>query len=255
MLIVLPPSEGKSLPLSGPVLELSSLSFALELTKPRSAIKKKLVTLAKGRKGPALEALGLTPRQVDQLELDASLNVAFTAPAIEIYSGVLYEALDWNSLPASIRKRSNSQLLIISALFGALRPFDLIPAYRLSMESKLPKIGGLGPYWKKHLPQALNGIDEELIIDLRSQTYVKAWRTDPAITASVRIFVERANKRSVVSHMAKKARGEVARTLLSLTKTPTRVDEAAHVLSKTFEIELVKPTSANTPYSMDVILH
>jgi hypothetical protein len=123
------------------------------------------MALASGPTNRALITLGLTPGLTDQLGRDASLLTAPSARAIEIYTGVLYEALDWKSLSLSAKKRSESQLLIVSALFGALRPLDLIPPYRLSMDVSLPKLGGLSAYWRKHLSQALNHLEEELIID------------------------------------------------------------------------------------------
>ena len=52
-----------------------------------------------------------------------------TAPAIDIYSGVLYQSLNYRGLSPQAQKRAQSQLLIFSALFGVLRPLDLIPYY------------------------------------------------------------------------------------------------------------------------------
>ena len=217
-------------------------------------VLKQLVLLANGSRNRALKTLGLTPGLADHLNLDAALSVAPSARAIEIYAGVLYESLNWKSLALSAKKRSESQLLIISALFGSIRPLDFIPPYRLSMDVSLPKIGGLSPYWRKHLPKALDNLETDVIVDLRSQTYLRAWTPEPAITATIRIFVQKSGKRSIVSHMAKKTRGEVARELLSLTKAPTNLDEVAHALSKTFEVELGHPASLNRNHSIDVIL-
>jgi cytoplasmic iron level regulating protein YaaA (DUF328/UPF0246 family) len=218
-------------------------------------VLKQLVLLANGSRNRALKTLGLTPGLAGQLNLDASLSVAPSARAIEIYAGVLYESLDWKSLTPSAKKRSESQLLIISALFGSIRPLDLIPAYRLSMDVRLPKIGALSPYWRKHLPKALDNLDTDVIVDMRSQTYLRAWTPEPTRTATIRILVQKSGKRSIVSHMAKKTRGEVARELLSLTKSPTNLDEVAHALSKTFEVELVQPASPNRNQSIDIILN
>jgi cytoplasmic iron level regulating protein YaaA (DUF328/UPF0246 family) len=218
-------------------------------------VLKQLVLLANGSRNRALKTLGLTPGLADQLNLDAGLSVAPSARAAEIYAGVLYESLNWRSLAPSAKKRSESQLLIISALFGSIRPLDLIPAYRLSMDVRLPKIGGLSPHWRRHLPKALDNLETDVIVDLRSQTYLRAWTPEPSITAAIRIFVQKSGKRSIVSHMAKKTRGEVARELLSLTKAPTSLEEVAHALSKTFEVELVQPASRNRNHSIDIILN
>jgi cytoplasmic iron level regulating protein YaaA (DUF328/UPF0246 family) len=254
MLILLPPSEGKSSPLKGPMLSSQSLSFADVLSAPRDEIRKQLIALATGPKRRALLTLGLTPGLANQLDRDARLSTAPCAQAIEIYTGVLYEALGWRSLSPSAKKLGETQLLIISALFGALRPLDFIPPYRLSMDVTLPKLGGLSAYWRTHLPEPLDKLEEDVILDMRSQTYARTWIPDPSITAHVRIFVEKSGKRSIVSHMAKKTRGEVARALLSLTKMPRSIDALAHVLSDDFEIELVKPATSKKPHFLDVII-
>lgn len=253
MLILLPPSESKSSPAKGPRLSFTSLWLADELSAPRIEVCNRLVALAMGPKSGALATLGLTPGLADELNRDASLPTAPCAHAIDIYTGVLYEALDWRSLSVAARKRGESQLRIFSALFGVVRPLDLIPPYRLSMNVSLPKIGGLSAFWKLHLA-TLDECKEEVVIDMRSQTYARAWTPIPSSTAIVRVFVEKSGKRSVISHMAKKTRGEVARALLSLTKSPTSIDATAHALNKTFEIEIVEPISAGKPHFMDVIL-
>jgi cytoplasmic iron level regulating protein YaaA (DUF328/UPF0246 family) len=94
-----------------------------------------------------------------------------------------------------------------------------------------------------------------VVVDLRSQTYLRAWTPEPAITARIRILVQKSGKRSIVSHMAKKTRGEVARELVSLTKAPTSLEDVAHALSKHFEVEVTRPTTLRQPHLLDVILH
>ena len=254
MLILLPPSEGKSAPAKGKKLALSTLAFAPALSEPRSQVLESLVKLAQGPQKKASETLGLTPGLAGEIKVDSELFTAACAPALEVYSGVLYEALGWGSLPAAIRKRAESQLIVISALFGALCPSDLIPAYRLSMDVTLPRVGGLGAFWKKHLSIALAGLDTAPVIDMRSQTYATAWVPDPINTAQVRVFLEKNGKRSVVSHMAKLTRGQVARELLLQTKAPTSIAGVAKVLSKKFEVEHVLPSSAKKPHYLDIIL-
>jgi len=220
---------------------------------PRDEVRKALMSLAKGPQANAIATLGLTPGLAKEIELNALLLTSSAAPAIEIYTGVLYEALGWNSLAPSAKKRGQTNLRIFSALFGALRPLDLIPPYRLSMNVSLPEIGALGNYWKKHLA-VLDNQEQQLVIDLRSQAYAKAWTPTFAQTASVRVFVEKSGKRTVISHMAKKTRGEIARALLSLARAPIDIEDAAEALSKNFKIELIKPAKAKNLFSMDVIL-
>jgi len=254
VLILLPPSEGKSAPAKGKKLALSTLAFAPALSEPRSQVLESLVKLAQGPQKKASETLGLTPGLAGEIKVDSELFTAACAPALEVYSGVLYEALGWGSLPAAIRKRAESQLIVISALFGALCPSDLIPAYRLSMDVTLPRVGGLSAFWKKHLSIALAGLDAAPVIDMRSQTYATAWVPNPTNSAQVRVFLEKNGKRSVVSHMAKLTRGQVARELLLQTKAPTSIAGVAKVLNKKFDVEYVLPSSVKKPHYLDIIL-
>ncbi len=64
-------------------------------------------------------------------------------PAIERYTGVLYDALDIGSLRGSAATRARTRLAVGSALFGLVRADDPVPAYRLSASSKLPAQPGL----------------------------------------------------------------------------------------------------------------
>jgi len=254
VLILLPPSEGKSAPAKGKKLALSTLAFGPTLSDPRSQVLESLVKLTQGPQKKASETLGLTPGLAGEIKVDSELLTAACAPALEVYSGVLYEALGWGSLPAAVRKRAEGQLMVVSALFGALRPSDAIPAYRLSMDVTLPRVGGLGAFWKKHLSIALAGLDAAPVIDMRSQTYATAWIPNPINTAQVRVFLEKNGKRSVVSHMAKLTRGQVARELLLQSKAPTSLAGVAKVLSKKFEVEHVLPSSVKKPHYLDIII-
>ena len=91
MLIVLPPSEGKTAPSDGPVLDLAALSFP-RLTQVRDQVSRALVRLAGTRR--AAEVLGLGPTQADAVETDARLFEVPCAPAGEVYTGVLFGELD-----------------------------------------------------------------------------------------------------------------------------------------------------------------
>ena len=73
MLILLPPSEGKTPPPRGRPLDLGTLSHP-ELGPTRERVLAALVELCAGPPGPALEALGLSPGQAGELGLNAGLD-------------------------------------------------------------------------------------------------------------------------------------------------------------------------------------
>ncbi|MCW2961792.1 MAG: hypothetical protein JWM25_1896 [Thermoleophilia bacterium] len=213
MLILLPPSETKADGGAGAPLDLDALGWQ-ELSAPRARVTKALVQLA-ARPKAASKALGLGPTQADELERNVQLLDAPTMPAIERYTGVLYDSLDIGSLEGDEGERARRRIAISSALFGLVRATDPIPAYRLSGGTKLPRIGGLAPVWKPRLVPLLEQVAaRELVVDLRSGAYQSLAPARGAVT--VRVLNERADGgRSVVSHFNKATKGRIARVLAS----------------------------------------
>lgn len=203
MLILLPPSEGKTAPSEGAPVELSELAFA-SLTKTRSRLLDVLSRLTFPR---ALKYLDVGPGLLEEAQRNLTLREAPAAPAHEVYTGVLYEHLGLATLPSE-------DVLIASALWGFVRPSDRIPAYRLSMGATLPRIPSLPALWRDPLRRAVP--DSGLIVDMRSGAYTAAWKPKHATVVGVRAFVQG----KTVSHMVKATRGDVARVLLSSGQRP-----------------------------------
>ena len=164
----------------------------------------------------ALGVLGLSPRQLAELDNNTCLATAPTTPALGRYTGVLYDTLDAPSLSPAARRRANAHLLICSALFGAVRPDDPIPAYRLSGATTLPGLGTLASIWKPVLSDVLHG--DEPIIDLRSGPYVALAPIPDAVT----VRVVDADGRSI-SHHNKAAKGRLVRAYLCAPREPKTV--------------------------------
>jgi len=214
MLILLPPSEGKSSPESGELLNLTNLSFDTELCDVRTSLITNLIANAKCR------------------------------PAHEIYSGVLYQALNWEGLPKSAQNRGKKSVVIISALFGALRLNDYIPSYKVKMKNSI---------WKEAVTRALDPLESDLVIDCRSSTYAGAWTPDPTRTVAIRVFKVDGRKRTVITHMSKKYRGELTRLLLLEPVPPATPAQLAKIASRAFECELVK-ADGNNPWKLDLLI-
>jgi cytoplasmic iron level regulating protein YaaA (DUF328/UPF0246 family) len=216
VLVLLPPSETKAAGGDGPPLDLAALT-APELTPVRTEIAEALVTLA-GDIPAARESLGLSPKQVDEIERNASLWSSPTLPAVQRYTGVLYDALDVGSMTRAQRARADRRLAVGSALFGLVRAGDRIPAYRLSAGSSLPGLPTLRALWKPALAPVLAGAGE-LVVDLRSGSYAALAPVPGAVTLDV--LSERPDgTRSVVSHFNKAHKGRLARLLAATTAEP-----------------------------------
>jgi cytoplasmic iron level regulating protein YaaA (DUF328/UPF0246 family) len=195
MLVLLPPSEGKTEPEAGKPVDLGSLVLADELRAQREEV---------------LDAL------------DPGLREAPAAPAAEVYTGVLFKRLQLPELAAQARRR----VLIASALWGVVRPDDRIPHYKLPPKEKLKGIGPLAKFWRPALVEALPGKEGELIVDMRSGAYSTMWKPKRATLLAVRAFSEENGERKAISHMAKAVRGDVARALLGAKKAPADPEAA-----------------------------
>ncbi len=212
MLILLPPSEGKTRPATGDPLDLNSLSSP-RLNPTREQLLNALIRLSGTKK--AAEILGLGPQQAADIEHNTSLRTAPTAAAIDVYTGVLFGELDWTTLSSQAQARGNDRLAIASALFGLLRPNDQIPAYRMSGTVKLPRLGAVAGRYKPVLPAAIADLaGGGLTVDLRSGTYVALGKA-PGGAITMRVLTEKDGKRSIVSHFNKATKGQIVRQLLA----------------------------------------
>ncbi len=57
-------------------------------------------------------------------------------PAIGVYTGVLYEALEWSTLSPAAKKRGEAALVIISARYGAIKVTERIESYKEKIDNK-----------------------------------------------------------------------------------------------------------------------
>lgn len=252
MLILLPPSEGKTPALRGPAVDWSALSFP-ELNPYRAKVLEALGTVSAHQDALALLGVGASLR--DDVERNTRLHAEPAAPAHSIYSGVLYDALGYRSLTPGQRRKADASVLVVSALWGALRFGDSVPAYRLSMGTALPDVGRLAPFWKAQLGDTLTGVGQgHLLVDCRSSTYAAAWTPPPEQTVAVNVFTEAGGVRKVVSHFAKHTRGELARHLLARRgKAPAAPSDLLKAAREKWDAELV-PGTGRKPHALNIIL-
>jgi cytoplasmic iron level regulating protein YaaA (DUF328/UPF0246 family) len=236
-LILLPPSEGKTGRSRGRAVDFSTLSFP-ELNPVREQV---LETLAKvSASSDAYDVLDVGASLQAEVDRNTRWRTEPAVPVSELYSGVLYDALGYASMSAGTKRRAGSRLLVVSAAWGALRPADRVPPYRLSMGTTLPGHGPLASVWRDPLAAALSE-SSGVIVDCRSSTYVAAWRPSgdqAAKWVSVNVVRERNGVRTVVSHNAKHTRGLVARHLLESGKDPGTPKSLHKLVSERWNAEL-----------------
>ena len=256
MLIVLPPSEGKTVPVRGKPLDPADLSFP-ELDDARRRVLDALVDLCSGDPGPAASTLGIGSTQLDLVDLNAGLRTAPTARADKVYAGVLYDALDVPTLSTAARRRAGSRLAVTSSLFGLVRPGDRIPAYRLSGDATLPGLGPVAGVWRESLGRAMTAaLGDGLLVDLRSGMYAAFWRPPAdlaARVATVRVLHEVDGRRQVVSHFNKATKGRIVRALLEDGGNPRTPGRLADLLGQLgWKVEVGQPTKKGT--QLDVVV-
>lgn len=229
MLILLPPSEGKTAPADGPTLDLMTLTNP-ELNDVRSAIASELQDVS--AREDALDILKVGSKVADAVAAQIDLFDQPCAPSREIYTGVLFSAMDLANADDDALARADETILIFSGLFGFTRPSDMIPAYRLSMGTKLPTLGNNASVWRKEM-KGLHLGEHKLVIDARSGSY-KVWNpptaADHVTIGAVRV---KDGERKVVSHNAKHYRGLLAGELIRSASQPQDAEELAefaHIL-------------------------
>ncbi|MBK9475661.1 MAG: peroxide stress protein YaaA [Tetrasphaera sp.] len=244
MLILLPPSESKHQPRRGRPADARRWSFP-GLAPVRTQVADALAKVSRSPDAPAL--LGVSPLLLNDIARNLALNTAPAAPAAQIYTGVLFDALDLASLEADARRRANRSIIVMSALYGALRLTDRIPAYRLAMGVDLPGVGSLARCWRPVLSEVLPPVaGRGLVLDCRSAPYAAAWPVSAELADRwVHVVVPGA------SHWAKHTRGLVARRVCELgvsARTPQRLAEE---LSGSFVTALCPPARPGRAWTLE----
>lgn len=253
MLVLLPPSEGKTPPEHGAPLDLAALSGGRRLTAHRRRV---LTALARAsRRRDALEVLGVGASLAPDVARNTRLRTEPTAAARHVYTGVLFGAARLDDLPDdAARDRAERTVRVASALWGVLAPSDPIPAYRLSIGTDLPGIGPLARSWREPLARELDpAARDRVVVDCRSAAYAAAWTPSggPGHIA-VTVLREEAGRRTVVAHWAKHTRGVLTRHLVTRSgaepSSPATLLDAAGELVGTalLDAELVPGRRAGT---------
>lgn len=215
MLMVLSPAKalnftppGKTLPLTtalfkDDIAELDQVTRKLSVRQLKSLmdISDKLAVLNRER------FQAFDPSVEDGLQAAIAFNG-------DVYTGLAARSLDKASLCWA-----QDRLRILSGLYGLLRPLDALQPYRLEMGSRLKTRRGksLYAFWGSKLAEALSDAAERhadpTLVNLASQEYFgavdrKALRL-PLVTCHFR--EQRDEVEKIISFMAKKARGTMAR--------------------------------------------
>jgi len=212
VIVLLPPSETKrDGGEQGSTLDWSRLSFPT-LTQQRHVVAARLSELV-GDSEAARRSLGLSVKQQFEVERNRTIESSPVMPALERYTGVLFDGLDARSMTSAERSFANDTVLVHSALFGPVRAGDRIPAYRLSHNSRLSGLT-LKSHWRKSVTETLSAVSG-LQLDLRSEAYTQLGAASQD-SVYLRVVTEGTDgKRVAMSHFNKKSKGIFSRALIS----------------------------------------
>lgn len=209
MKILLPPSETKHEGGDGSPLDLDSLVLP-SLNERRSAVLEALIDLAADEEA-ARRVLKLSEGQRGDIAHNRALRSSPTMPAIDRYTGVLFDALDARSLSAVSRRWLGEHVWIHSAPLGPVGALDALPTYRLAAGTSLPGLPALRRHWAEATSAAIAEADPSFVLDLRSEAYV-ALGPVPGSVASAYVRVVTAHGRAL-NHFNKKSKGLLVRAI------------------------------------------
>jgi uncharacterized protein len=169
--------------------------------------------------------------------------------AVLAFDGDVYGGLDAKTLQANELAWAQDHVCILSGLYGVLRPLDRMQPYRLEMGTRLANAQGkdLYHFWATpiaaYLNRRLQADKSPVVINLASQEYFKAVDRK-ALKGRVIdcVFEEFKNGQyKIISFMAKRARGLMARYAVQHQITTPRQLEKFNLEGYAFDAATSKP--------------
>ena len=221
MIFLLPPSETKE---PGGKKKAKVLSHK-ELDKTRKLLQQALIETCK-RPTLAAKALKLGPKQLGEIQVNLDLASPNCLPALDRYTGTLYDALKLGGLSAAMRNRASKAVFIQSSLFGLISAGDQIPNYRFSAGSKLPEVN-LKSLWQAAHEATWSKYSKEIVIDMRSNSYAELAPVPESLSCySLDVVQEdKKGKRTRLNHFNKQAKGQFIRSALLISPSPKTVSD------------------------------
>lgn len=219
MKIIISPAKKLNFDKEEYLIPSTEIEFATEAEKLIKKLKKlkpkaiaELMSLS-----PALAQLNYERYQTWDMPFDTKK----IKPAAFAFDGEVYSGLDIRNYSAEDLEYAQNHLMILSGLYGVIKPMDTILPYRLEMGTRLEyskTIKTLYQYWDKTLSKRVTNTlqKEEILVNLASEEYSKVLKLkDFKHQVITPVFKERSAKGyKVVMVYAKQARGIMASYIL-----------------------------------------
>ena len=225
MIFLLPPSETKE---PGGKKMAKVLSHK-ELDKTRKVLQEALLDICKNP-SLAAKALKLGPKQSGEIQVNLDLTIPKCLPALDRYTGTLYEALKAGGVTSAMRSRASKTVFIQSSLFGLISAGDQIPNYRFSAGAKIPGLN-LKKLWQEAHEMVWPKLSKEIVIDMRSNSYAELAPVPESLTCYTLdvVLEDKKGKRTRLNHFNKQAKGQFLRSALMITPAPRTVADLKSV--------------------------
>lgn len=213
MIITLSPSKGQDFETPTPS---SIYTFPDQLEDSQILINeaKKLDIKAVGALMAVSENIAiLTLQRFKQWHIP--FNTDNAKAAFFAFKGDVYSAMEKEKYEENDLAYAQDHLRILSGLYGALRPLDLIQPYRLEMKTRLenPRGKNLYQFWGDRITQKFNELLQEqtdpVLVNLASNEYFKS--VQPKLLngriLDINFKESKEGKNRVIAIFAKRARG------------------------------------------------
>jgi len=252
VLILVPPSESKQPPPArGDPLALDDLSFP-ELNPLRVRVLDALIETSAG--ADAFGRLFERPSMAGWIARNTRLPELATRTAAEVYTGPLHAGLDLAGLSSEAAGRAERSVVITSALWGAVRPSDRIPAYRMRSWSDLVDLGRVEPLWRTVLPVLFARLagPAGVVFDLRPPSFQALGMPAHLGHRTIALRVDQVDDvgRRIGDVVAKRIRGQAAHHLLESGEDPLEPDALADILGQRWPVRLEPPARPGRPWSI-----
>ena len=234
--ILMPSSEGKQAggnPFAPDMFDYRSsdtFNFFNQLNPERRALIGALQGQIEADKGLG-ELFGLKEKELQEaVEANLAIYESPLMAAVERYRpGVMYQAMDFEGLPTGAQRRLLENGIIVTGMFGLLRPDDLIPMYKLKVDSSVKGIGMVSKYWRPLLSPVLNELLQGKVVwNLLPGAHEDAWEDDESYERMYRLkfFKEEKKKLKAVTRGVKELSGSLINFIVTeLAETVEALEE------------------------------